>query len=294
MVRAGNVTLEIAETGAGGRPLLLVHRFTGAKEDFADWWDELAERGWHVVAPDLRGHGASDHPRRSDDYSLDTFEADLLALVDELGWDHFVLLGHSLGGMIAQVLTIHHPERVDALVLMDTVAYARPLQGRRGARTVVVNLVTRVFGTKAIVRSLRKPPPGSPESVKRLYAERPGYGESVERMALASSPVMMRTITADLGRRGDRIPELRSLEMPVLVIVGEHDMPGFVAESQRVADAIPRAELTVLADAAHSPQFETPDAWWTTLSRFLDSLTNTPSARHEVRESCVHDDDDGR
>jgi 3-oxoadipate enol-lactonase len=196
--------------------------------------------------------------------------------------------------MIAQVLTIHHPERVDALVLMDTVAYARPLQGRRGARTVVVNVVARVFGTKAIVRSLRKPRPGSPESVKRLYAERPGYGESVERMALASSPVMMRTITADLGRRGDRVPELRSLAMPVLVIVGEHDMPGFVAESQRMADAIPRAELMVLADAAHSPQFETPDAWWTTLSRFLDSLTNTPSATHEVRESCVHDDDDGR
>src|SRR6185312_7649311 len=83
-VRAGDVTLEIAEAGIGGRPLLMVHGFTGAKEDFADYWERLAERGWHVVAPDLRGHGASDHPTRADDYSLDLLEADLMALVDEL------------------------------------------------------------------------------------------------------------------------------------------------------------------------------------------------------------------
>ena len=66
-VRTGDVSLEIAEAGAGGRPLLMVHGFTGAKEDFADFFDRLAERGWHVVAPDLRGHGASDHPSRPQD-----------------------------------------------------------------------------------------------------------------------------------------------------------------------------------------------------------------------------------
>ena len=128
-VRAGDVTLEIAEAGAGGRPLLMVHGFTGAKEDFADWCDRLAERGWHVVAPDLRGHGASDHPPAPQDYSLDLFEADVLALVDDLGWDRFVLLGHSMGGMISQAIAVHHPGRLDGLVLMDTVPDAPSVGG---------------------------------------------------------------------------------------------------------------------------------------------------------------------
>ena len=52
----GEMDLEIAEAGAGGQPLLLLHGFTGAKEDFTDWLDPLADRGWHAVAPD---HGAT-------------------------------------------------------------------------------------------------------------------------------------------------------------------------------------------------------------------------------------------
>ena len=51
----------------------MVHGFTGAKEDFADHADELAAEGWHVVAPDLRGHGLSAHPAGEDNYSLGLF-----------------------------------------------------------------------------------------------------------------------------------------------------------------------------------------------------------------------------
>ena len=44
-----------------------------------------------------------------------------MALIDELGWDRFVLLGHSMGGMVSQAIAIHHPDRLDGLVLMDTI-----------------------------------------------------------------------------------------------------------------------------------------------------------------------------
>ena len=56
------VDLAVAESGGGGRPLLLVHGFGGAKEDFTDWLDPLAQQGWHAVAHDQRGHGASGDP----------------------------------------------------------------------------------------------------------------------------------------------------------------------------------------------------------------------------------------
>src|SRR5438270_12167901 len=119
-VDAGGLSIAISEAGTGGRPLLMVHGFTGAKEDFGDVLDRLADAGWHAVAPDLRGHGGSSQPSAEDDYDLELFADDLWALVDALGWQQLVLLGHSMGGMIAQVATARHPSRLRGLVLMDT------------------------------------------------------------------------------------------------------------------------------------------------------------------------------
>src|SRR3954453_4585320 len=104
-IDAGGLSFEIAEAGASnGRRILLLHGFTGAKDDFVEAVDRLADAGWHAVAPDLRGHGNSSHPASEDDYDLEPFAADGWALSDALGWrDGLVLLGHSMGGMIAQV-----------------------------------------------------------------------------------------------------------------------------------------------------------------------------------------------
>src|SRR6476646_1385783 len=98
--------LAYAEAGDGGRPFMLVHGFTGAKEDFTEWLDPLATDGWHAVAPDNRGHGASEKPDDESQYPFDLLATDLLELADGL-WGRdtsFVLLGHSMGGMVAQVL----------------------------------------------------------------------------------------------------------------------------------------------------------------------------------------------
>lgn len=280
-VTVGAVELEIAEAGIGGRPLLMVHGFSGAKEDFGDWWDQLADRGWHVVAPDLRGHGASDHPTGRDDYGLDVFEADVTALVDQLGWDRFVLVGHSMGGMIGQSIAIHHPERLDGLVLMDTVADAPKMEGG-GVQMAIVKIVVRVFGMNAMARFLRKPPPGSPESVRHLYETRPGYADWAQKKIRDTSPVMARVVMAELPRRPDLVPALGALDVPALVIVGEHDMPGFEEGSRRMAAAIPGSTFVLLAGAAHSPQLETPAAWWEALTAFLDPLARSLSVDGEA------------
>jgi pimeloyl-ACP methyl ester carboxylesterase len=116
----GPVELAVAEAGEGGRPLVLVHGFTGAKEDFTEWLDPLAERGWHAVAADQRGHGDSAKPTHEGAYSFDVFAADLLALFDALGWSSAVALGHSMGGMVLQTALLAAPDRFDGVVLMDT------------------------------------------------------------------------------------------------------------------------------------------------------------------------------
>lgn len=271
----GPVDLAVAEAGRGGRPLLLVHGFTGAKEDFTDALDDLAELGWHAVAPDLRGHGDSPKPTDEAAYSFDSYAADLLALLDALGWSSAVALGHSMGGMVLQTALLREPARFEAAVLMDT--SHRVLRADEALVALAIG-IARTEGMAALMAAQDALDAGEQpldsDIDRRLKAERPGYLEFSQRKLLASSPVMyaamLRHLT-DAGAGRDRLADLARLDLPVLVMVGAHDKP-FLSPSRRLADAIPGAELAVIPDAAHSPQFENTDAWWKALRGFLERV----------------------
>jgi pimeloyl-ACP methyl ester carboxylesterase len=272
---AGPVELAVAEAGVGGRPLVLVHGFTGAKEDFTDFLDPLAERGWHVIAPDQRGHGDSHKPEDEGAYSFDLFAADLLALLDAMGWTSAVALGHSMGGMVVQTALVGAPDRFDAVVLMDTSHRALPAD--EGLIGLAIG-IARAEGMAALMAAQDAldddASPLGTEAGRRLEHERPGYKEFGQRKMLASSPAMyaamIKAIT-DATTGLDRLDDLRRVSVPALVLVGDGDRP-FLKASERMAAAIPGAELAVIPDAGHSPQFESPEHWWKALTAFLDRL----------------------
>lgn len=266
-VDLGVVQLAILEAGAGGRPLLLVHGFTGASTDFADFLEPLAAAGWHVVAPDLRGHGRSSQPASEDDYSFAIFAQDIVALADALGFDRFTVLGHSMGGMLTQVLVVDVPHRVEALVLMDT------SHGPLHVDPDLVELgvaVAREQGIDVVadVMAASDDGPLTTEAYRRKVEADPGYAEMGDRNLRASSPAMFAAMLAGIPRAPDRLDSLASLTMPTLVIVGEQDAP-FLDDSRRMADTIPGGRLAVIPEGGHSPQFESPEAWWDALSSFL-------------------------
>src|SRR5215218_8244102 len=116
-VDLGPLTLSVTEDGEGGRPVMVVHGFTADAGEVAGVMGPLAERGWHAVAPDLRGHGRSDRPTDPEAYGFELMAADVLALADDLGWDRFALVGHSMGGAVAQLVALDRPERLTGLVL---------------------------------------------------------------------------------------------------------------------------------------------------------------------------------
>ena len=265
----GPTALAVAEAGEGGRPLLLAHGFTGAKEDFTDFLDPLAELGWHAVAPDQRGHGRSAKPATEGDYSFEAFTSDLLGLLDALSWDRCVVLGHSMGGMVVQMAVLRAPHRFEAVVLMDT--SHRALRADEGLIEMGI-AIARAEGLAAVIAAQealgQSHVPTGPH--ERLLAEREGYKEFGDRKMLASSPemyaAMLRSITS--ATTTDRLAELSTIEVPTLVLVGEEDRP-FRKPSQRMAEAIPGAELVVIPDGGHSPQFEATDLWWKALTDFL-------------------------
>ena len=271
-VEAGGLTFEIAEAGASNqRRVLLVHGFTGAKDDFVEAVDALADAGWHAVAPDLRGHGNSAQPASEEAYDFDLFADDLWALVDGLGWgDEFVLLGHSMGGMIAQVAALRQPARLAGLVLMDT-AHG-PLEGIDAGELDLGVAIVREHGMEMLrqLQDEREDALATPASL-RVRAERPGWEEFERRKFLASSAAMWAAMAPKMLNQADRLDAVASLPMPVLVLVGEQDQL-FVGPSQRMAKTIPGARLVVIPDAGHSPQFENTEAWWDALTSFLQEV----------------------
>ena len=270
----GRLSLAVAESGQGGRPLLLVHGFTGAKEDFTEWLDQLAELGWHAVAMDQRGHGSSSQPEEEHAYTFEAYAIDLLALLDALGWETAVVLGHSMGGMVVQTAALCAAERFDALVLMDTSHRAL----RADAAIVELGIaIARAEGMAAVMAAQDAMEGSEPLGTgpgQRLLATRAGYREFGARKMMASSPAMyvaMLQLITDATSGLDRLPDLGGITVPTLVIVGDEDAP-FLKPSRRMADTIPGARLAVIPDAGHSPQFENPDAWWAALSGFLTDL----------------------
>lgn len=252
------------EAGRGGRPLLLVHGFTGSSFDFADQLDPLADAGFHAVALDLPGHGDShpDGPR----FGFEAFAEVVLELADELAWERFALLGHSMGGIVAQYVAFEAAHRLTHLVLMDTtpaavqidpalVDLACELAGDGGLEAVLV--VQQSLGVSPLETT-----PG------RQLRERPGWQEASDARFLQCSAEMYVAMARQLTTAPDRADRLADVAVPALVLVGAEDRL-LLDPSDRLVAVLPDAELVVIPDAGHSPQLENPAAWLDAVVGFL-------------------------
>lgn len=255
--------------------MLLLHGFTGAKEDFGDWMDRFAAEGWWVVAPDQRGHGASTQLGDESRYSLTDFADDVVALVQHLGWGRYQLLGHSMGGMVAQEVVLRPSHRsehsVERLVLMDT--HHGAITGL--APDVIDAAVSTIHteGLPALLDFLESMTPERSEAEARLHATRPGFDEWARSKPRACDAAMYAAMAVELTTRADRLEALTAITVPTRVVVGAEDRD-FIDASRRMAEVIPGADLTVIDDAAHSPQFENPEGWWQAVAPFLAGRTH--------------------
>jgi pimeloyl-ACP methyl ester carboxylesterase len=263
--------LAVAEAGAGGRPLLLVHGFGGAKEDFTGFLPRLADRGWHAVSPDMRGHGETGGPDDEAAYELARFGADLRALVAALGWASYAALGHSAGGPFVQEALAPDPAPVDALIFMDT--WTGPFEGIEPDLIDLAVTIARTEGMGALQAALDDLDGGplATPAYQAMIERDPDYDAFSRRKLAACVPAMYAALALQLPTAADRRDVLARLEVPALVLVGEQDKP-FLDPCAALAEAIPGARHVVIPDAGHSPQFENPDAWWHELSSFLDAV----------------------
>jgi pimeloyl-ACP methyl ester carboxylesterase len=253
--------LVVEDIGRGARPFVLVHGFTGFRDDFREQLPALTELGRTIIY-DHRGHGESTNTGDAASYSFAQLVDDLRGALDALGVQRCDLLGHSMGGMIALRFALEYPQRTASLVLMDTAARAPDHMPR--APLAAAGAIARSDGMATLAELLQRraaDEPSRPEAERRLEQELgPAYWERRRRRLVAMDPDAFAVLALELVDHAPLTDRLGEIACPTLVMVGEQDV-GFLAPAEELARGIRGATKVLIARAAHSPQLENPAAW---------------------------------
>lgn len=258
------------ESHGTGDGVLLVHGFGG---DITDWdfvMPSLAE-AYRVIAIDLRGHGASGAPSAAGGYTLAEMADDVWETLDAAGVRApLAIAGHSMGGGIAQLMTLARPERVRSLVLVDSIGEA--FTADMGAAMLRLIALAEQAGLGAVANFLDATAP-RPEWIPPEERER-------DRDRLRRSGVIGYVASTHALLRWPGIDaRLRQLSIPALVVVGEHDAEYMQQSAALLVEAIASATLVSIEGAGHVPQRERHEAFLAALRGFLAAhhgATTTP------------------
>jgi pimeloyl-ACP methyl ester carboxylesterase len=236
-----------AGTRGAGEPVVFIHGFATSGHLWSDVVT-LMPPGRRLVVLDLLGFGRSDPPGRHP-LGLTGHADRVLALLDALGIGSACIVGHGIGGGIAQSLAVHSPARVSRLALVASIAFDRwPPRDVKLARATLP--ITRHLPPPWLLSMVRT-------ELERGYADSVRATHSIDRYARpfatdGGRDALVRHIAAldarETGALGERLGELA---IPATVVWGAQDPFLPLALGRRLADAIPAATLEVVPGARH-------------------------------------------
>jgi pimeloyl-ACP methyl ester carboxylesterase len=267
----------IAYTEKGeGKPLLLIHGYGGASVIW-EYQIPVLARTRRVFALDLPGHGQSDKPHI--DYTPEVFIRGVEGFLEAMKIEDAALIGHSMGGAIAQVLAARQPERISRLILMA------PLSPDSSPGTLLL---------KALY-SLRKVP-----LIQKGYLSLPGtlatkisLGYMVFNKNLITEDVLLRfhalrrvegyayamiSIPRHFEKWKAYAGEIPKIVQPTLILWGEEDRYLSVKEGTRINHIVPHSRLVVLPGVGHLPMWESASRVNREIENFLENGAETRGA----------------
>lgn len=261
-VKVNGVDIEWRERGSGDA-ILFIHGFPF---NSAMWGHQLAALpdGWRGIAPDLRGFGASELGE-APILGMDLLAADLAGLLDQLEIERVVLCGLSMGGYVAFEFWRQFGDRVRGIVLSDTRAASDSPDTRRARHQLAERV--RSEGPAPVIEALL-PKLLSP-STRRKQA---GEVSMVRAMMEETPPETMARALLGMAARTDADPLLRTIDVPVLVVVGSDDVITSRGQAEMLARGVRGARIEVVEGAGHIPPVEEPDEFNSHLLQFLSGL----------------------
>lgn len=243
----------------GRGTLVLIHAFPLN----ARMWEPqlaLADRGWRVVAPQLRGvDGGDQDPATS---SVDDYAGDVLDLLDRLHIHEAVVGGLSMGGYVTLAMFRHAPRYFLGMVLADTRPQADTPEGVEGRKRMLQ--LVKEKGVSAVADEMLPKLLGDTARRDRL-----ALVERIRGLVLSNSAESIGGAITALMTRPDSTPLLSTIHCPVLILVGDEDSVTPRALSEGMQRAIAGAELVVVPEAGHLSSMEQPAAFNEALARFL-------------------------
>lgn len=249
------VSLNYAEQGdSAGHPMILLHGYTDSWFSYSRVLPFIPPT-YHTYALSQRGHGDSERPARG--YAMTDFAADVIAFMDALGLPQVILVGHSMGSLVAQEAALNAPERVTRLILIGSATNMRSADVLQLQHEVnaLDDPVPAEFAREFQVSTIYHPVPE--DFLDRAVAESLKLPARVWRDALAGQ------LAVDYTARISRIC------MPTLVLRGDHDTIFSRPAQNALAAGIVNASLKVYPETGHALHWERPSEFVSDLEEFI-------------------------
>ena len=238
------------EVHGEGPVILLTHGYSSTSGMWKGQVETLAAKH-KLVIWDMRGHGESDYPADQAAYTEEATVADMAALLDVVGAKTAIVGGLSLGGYMSLAFNRVHPDRVSALLIIDTGPGYRNDEAREG------------WNQTSIRRA---------ERLERDGLDTSNASAEVRLVRHRSADGLAKAARGMLTQRDAGVMNsLPTIGVPSLVVVGANDQP-FLAASDYMAAKIPGAKKVVIPDAGHAANIDQPAAFNRALVEFLDGL----------------------
>lgn len=261
IVENQGLLISFEDVGAGP-PVVLSHSFLCSGKMWREQVPSLA-RSYRVLNLDFRGHGGSSevtHP-----FSLYDAVSDVVAVLDDLGIEKAVWCGLSVGGMVALRAALTCPDRVEALILLDTDAGAEVLPRKLKYRGMGV--VARISGVGPLLSPIARLMFGA--TTRRENARL--VAEWKREFSTVHIPSILRGLQA-LMQRDSLLSRLPEIAAPTLVLVGEEDRSLPPPLSRRIHDSLRDSRFVQIPSAGHLSALEQPVAVTESLLSFLEAL----------------------
>jgi 3-oxoadipate enol-lactonase len=249
-----------SEAGHGDTSVFMLHGIGGGKQAFAPTINAIGAAGFHAIAWDMPGYGGSEMIAP---YSMETLARALLSLIEAKGAKRNIVLGHSMGGMVAQEAAALSADAIDGLILSGTSpSFGKPDGNWQrdfiAARTAPLDAG---LGMAAMGREL------APNLVA-AHADAAVVAQAAEIMAQVPEASYRAALAAIV--RFDRLAQLSAIRVPVLAIAGRHDKQASPQVMEKMAARIADCEYVCIEDAGHLACMETPAAFNAATLAFLN------------------------
>ncbi len=262
-LKVRDFSMALERQGSGSPSLVFVHGFP---LDHSMWKYQLEEfsTNHEVIAPDLHGFGKSS--RAFSKLTMEDMADDLAAMLEaaELN-EKIVLVALSMGGYVALEFARKYLDKLQGLILCDTRAGADTAEAAKGRHEMAERVEKE--GVLPLVEAM------FPKLIEQQWKKNnPSDAEHLWHIMMGSHPETVAAALRGMAERSDHTATLAEIDVPTLVIVGEHDVITPPSESDAMAKALPNAKLVKVAGAGHMAPLEKPAEVNAAIREFVNKL----------------------